>query len=523
MKKTVVQKKTIEEFLKTNNVEDEDKNLIIDIATSPSDTIEIDPEEISKSLIKHIVLNDTLIDNETKTELSLRLIEKGKQNSNQSEDNIWDTRIKSISGVYEVYEKIKGIRLNADYEFLERRYPVKLVMSWVNASRYTAKHITIQINLKAHQKEDSINFNLFNDQIVTLRKEIENLTFRKLMKIFNFYEQKESISDYLQKLSETEKIQQENGRQILCGGLGIDDKFTPIFWNTLEQKSSAIIENEWEIKKDSRYTNNEFRYKTTLPFIRVFSLFYKQYFYIHIDDISDYVYDSKAFEKLILPADMKKMIEKVFSYSLQNLIGDILSYKHGGLIVMAEGNPGVGKTSTAEVYSELNQKPLYVVQVSEIGTEINSIEKNLETIFRRVERWNAIILFDEIDVFLSKRNDNIEKSAVVGVFLRLMDYFRGIMFLTTNRSDVIDNAVLSRITVNIAYPDLDNKTRGTIWNTKLKEAGMTIDSVEKLSQLNLNGRQIRNMIRLGKIIFDTTINETEYINLIKRTTPNYIE
>jgi len=140
-----------------------------------------------------------------------------------------------------------------------------------------------------------------------------------------------------------------------------------------------------------------------------------------------------------------------------------------------------------------------------------------------VERWNAIILFDEIDVFLSKRNDNIEKSAVVGVFLRLMDYFRGIMFLTSNRSDVIDNAVLSRITVNITYPDLDNKTRHTIWTAKLKEAGMTIDSIEKLSKLNLNGRQIRNMVRLGKIIFDTTINEAEYINLIKRTIPNYSE
>ncbi len=175
------------------------------------------------------------------------------------------------------------------------------------------------------------------------------------------------------------------------------------------------------------------------------------------------------------------------------------------------------------MYSELNKKPLYVVHVYEIGTDIRSIEENLRVIFKRVEKWGAIILFDEIDVFLTKRDNDINRSAVVGVFLRLMDYFRGIMFLTTNRSEVIDNAVLSRITLNIKYPDLTKETRRKIWQSKISDANLQIDSIDNLANVNLNGRQIRNMIRLGKIIFNDKINEDKYIELIKKSVPNYVE
>ncbi|MCB9075053.1 MAG: AAA family ATPase [Chitinophagales bacterium] len=175
--------------------------------------------------------------------------------------------------------------------------------------------------------------------------------------------------------------------------------------------------------------------------------------------------------------------------------------------------------STAEVYSELNKKPLYIVQVDEIGISPDKIEQNLNHIFRRVEKWNAIILFDEVDVFLSKRGDNIEKSAIVGIFLRLMDYFRGMMFFTTNRSEVIDDAVLSRITLNIKYPDLTDDVRKLIWKSKLESAGLYIDSMDELIKINLNGRQIRNMVRLGKIIFDDKINEQKFIDLIHNSVP----
>ena len=100
-----------------------------------------------------------------------------------------------------------------------------------------------------------------------------------------------------------------------------------------------------------------------------------------------------------------------------------------------------------------------------------------------------------------------------------MDYFRGMMFFTTNRSEVIDDAVLSRITLNIKYPDLTDDVRKLIWKSKLESAGLYIDSMDELIKINLNGRQIRNMVRLGKIIFDDKINEQKFIDLIHNSVP----
>jgi MoxR-like ATPase len=93
------------------------------------------------------------------------------------------------------------------------------------------------------------------------------------------------------------------------------------------------------------------------------------------------------------------------------------------MVILAEGPTGVGKTSTAEVYAELLKKPLYMVQLDELGTSPESIENKLAIIFKRVQKWNAVLLFDEIDVYLFKRETNLYESGVLGLFLRLLYYF----------------------------------------------------------------------------------------------------
>ena len=58
------------------------------------------------------------------------------------------------------------------------------------------------------------------------------------------------------------------------------------------------------------------------------------------------------------------------------------------------------------------------------------------------------------------------------VFLRALDYFQGILFLTTNRVGHFDEAFMARIHVSIGYERLDGDARGRIWDTlfrKLKE------------------------------------------------------
>lgn len=90
-----------------------------------------------------------------------------------------------------------------------------------------------------------------------------------------------------------------------------------------------------------------------------------------------------------------------------------------------------------------------------------------------------------------------------------MDYFSGILFLTTNRVGHFDEAFMSRIHVSIGYERLDEDARGQIWRSlfeKLKEdrqngglnisydydAKCFVERNDELRKLEWNGREIRN-------------------------------
>jgi hypothetical protein len=169
-------------------------------------------------------------------------------------------------------------------------------------------------------------------------------------------------------------------------------------------------------------------------------------------------------------------------------------------------------TLTAEVFSQTVQRPLYILEVGELGTNVTTVEENLEKIFARAARWNAVLLFDEADIFLTARDErDLERNAIVGVFLRLLDYYQGTFFLTTNRAEVLDPAFKSRITLRLDYPGLDHTTRQRIWEIMLTAAKFDTSNVnlEVVSETNVNGRQIRNMVRLL-----TVLNPTKTINTV---------
>jgi AAA+ superfamily predicted ATPase len=101
------------------------------------------------------------------------------------------------------------------------------------------------------------------------------------------------------------------------------------------------------------------------------------------------------------------------------------------------GPPGTGKTLTAEGISELLKCPLYMASAGELGTDSRFLESELQKILDICHAWGAILLLDEADVFLEKRNmHDIHRNALVSIFLRQLEYFQGILFLTTNRVEV---------------------------------------------------------------------------------------
>ncbi|KAJ5701520.1 P-loop containing nucleoside triphosphate hydrolase protein [Penicillium malachiteum] len=63
---------------------------------------------------------------------------------------------------------------------------------------------------------------------------------------------------------------------------------------------------------------------------------------------------------------------------------------------------------------------------------------------------------------------DLKRNALVSVFLRVLDYYSGILFLTTNRVGIIDEAFKSRIHISLYYPHLDEHQSKRIWEINLQ-------------------------------------------------------
>lgn len=135
----------------------------------------------------------------------------------------------------------------------------------------------------------------------------------------------------------------------------------------------------------------------------------------------------------------------------------------------------------------------------ELGTDVNSLEEKLKDVLEICETWDAILLIDEIDIFVQKRGKDadIDRNAMTGVFLRLLEYYSGIMFLTTNLMDNLDPAFMSRVSLNINYGShLTNEAREQIWRNLTKDIKVEGIDYRHLANFNLNGRRIKNCLKL---------------------------
>ena len=254
-------------------------------------------------------------------------------------------------------------------------------------------------------------------------------------------------------------------------------------------------------------------------------------------------FQAQAFEQLVLSEDKKELIRAVARNAGsqfdecdddedEDVMGlDVIANKGSASIFLLHGPPGCGKTLTAEAIAELLQKPLYVVTAGDLGITASEVEKTLGSVLELCQTWDALVLIDEADVFLEARNSTeIQRNALVCVMLRLLEYYSGCLFLSSNRSaGSIDAAIASRITVMLSYPPLDVKGRAKVWQNLIglvpsqpinpvtgKVSSLILQNPRKASKYRvnfsdsdytdlgskylLNGRQIKNSIVLARAL-----------------------
>ncbi|KAH6950276.1 P-loop containing nucleoside triphosphate hydrolase protein [Fusarium avenaceum] len=236
----------------------------------------------------------------------------------------------------------------------------------------------------------------------------------------------------------------------------------------------------------------------------------------------------KAIDSLVLSEERKTMIKSlVYRYTDNNRVdpqvpapwvADTIRDKGESQIFLLHGGPGVGKTFTAECIAESTGRPLLSLTCADIGTEDKEVEARLSDWFSLAETWGAVMLLDEADVFLERRNRaDLARNSLVSVVLRSMEYYRGILFLTPNRVGHFDDAFISRIHIVIKYGNFDMASRERIWSQLFKklaiergkyitisnDAKKYVTKNKEMISIPWNGREIRNA-------FQTAVALAEY-------------
>ncbi|KAK1977836.1 ATPase [Colletotrichum cereale] len=231
----------------------------------------------------------------------------------------------------------------------------------------------------------------------------------------------------------------------------------------------------------------------------------KEWVKLEVAFIEDVKWNEEAFKQLVIEENTKELVEAVVTHQLQAEENtDLIRGKGNGLFILLHGGPGTGKTLTAESVAEIAKKPLYRVTCGDVGTRAEDVEKYLNTVMLLGKTWNCVVLLDEADVFLEQRTiQNLERNALVSVFLRVLEYYDSIMILTSNRVGIFDEAFKSRIQLTLRYKNLDEVQREQIWeNFITRDFGIDAEGIrkhlKKLAGANLNGREIRNAVSTAR-------------------------
>ncbi len=314
------------------------------------------------------------------------------------------------------------------------------------------------------------------------------------------------------------QIRRDGYQQIIDDGFGKQFTFTGKVIRTDDHRSANSRENRKVVHDvaageiaalrmvapsilfDPAYGGDSFGPVPVITAVRVFDLGAQDFLDVNTADLKPYVYDAHLQDKLVLPSEQRELLN-ILTTDISVFTGDIIDGKSAGNVILAKGRPGVGKTLTAEVYAEVTGRPLYSIHSGSLGVSAELVRKNLEVIFDRAKRWDAVLLLDEADVFVMERGLDLSQNAIVAEFLRTLEYFDGLLFLTTNRVDGVDEAILARCAAVIEYQPPGPKDAREIWQILAAGNGVTLGE-DLLDDLvggfpEITPRDIKMLLRLA--------------------------
>ncbi|KAK7921610.1 Vacuolar protein sorting-associated protein 4B [Apiospora marii] len=201
---------------------------------------------------------------------------------------------------------------------------------------------------------------------------------------------------------------------------------------------------------------------------------------VSIDGLSPTSWNDAAFDQLVLPESTKDIVRTfVETHKTTQALGcDFVAGKGKGLVILLSGPTGTGKTLTVESVvlsntqvSDKVKKPLYHLQAGKLGSKPSTVSSSLQKAYRMCEEWDGVLLLDEADALIRDRDRDTHASedlcCAFPVLLATLEYYSGIIFMTTNLLEGVDPAIISRLDIHLEYPCLDFATRLQLWRNLL--------------------------------------------------------
>lgn len=268
---------------------------------------------------------------------------------------------------------------------------------------------------------------------------------------------------------------------------------------------TALSKEQQEENKTEMLGNRKEDLIFMSPLLKGFALKNKLWLEFYVDDITPLIWNDDAYGHLVYQEEQKDLV-LTFVENHQRLktgVDDVIQGKGQGLIFLLSGPPGTGKTLTAEAVADKSRRPLYYLQAEDLGINAAQLGKNIKKVFEMATEWDAVILLDEADVFMAERDPgDIARNELVSIFLRELEYFRGIIFLTTNLFSTIDSAFRSRVNIHLVFQSLPASSRLLLWQKFLSrlpgdevQAKVNKKDLNELAKWELNGREIKNAIK----------------------------
>lgn len=243
--------------------------------------------------------------------------------------------------------------------------------------------------------------------------------------------------------------------------------------------------------------------------------------------------------------DEKTMTELKKLYRFARNMKKLWALPEGGkyrqnFIGIFSGDPGTGKSHTAEAIGNELNLPVYKVNFAQLVSKyIGETEKNLERVFDRFSGQPNILFFDEAESIFSKRievKDSHDKHAnnEQSFLLQKIEEYNGIVILATNvqnLSQYFDKAFQRRIRQIVTFNFPEHPERVRLWQNALGvpfryEEGL-VDRLAKNYQFSGGG--IYNIISEGIIealdrgteVITFDLLETAMIDEFKKTGRKY--